>query len=181
MFPASQSSSSIKGDPLKTATLGVRYVLADIIQKTLPIEIRLNWTFSPTLSLQAYLQPYIGTGDYRLFKELDAVRTFRFDVYGKNGSTISYAGGRYTVDPDGPGPSPPFSFADPDFGLRSLRGTIVLRWEYRPGSMLYLVWTQRRGDTTVLSDIRFWDDLDQTFRAPGENIFLLKFSYRFEL
>lgn len=168
-------------DPLKTATLGVRYVLADIIQKTLPIEIRLNWTFSPTLSLQAYLQPYIGTGDYRLFKELDAVRTFRFDVYGKNGSTISYAGGRYMVDPDGPGPSPPFSFADPDFGLRSLRGTIVLRWEYRPGSMLYLVWTQRRADTTVLSDIRFWDDLDQTFRAPGENIFLLKFSYRFEL
>ena len=71
--------------------------------------------------------------------------------------------------------------ADPDFGLRSLRGTIVLRWEYRPGSMLYLVWTQRRADTTVLSDIRFWDDFDQTFRASGENIFLLKFSYRFEL
>ena len=168
-------------DPLKTATLGIRYVLADIIQKTLPIEIRLNWTFSPTLSLQAYLQPSIGTGDYRLFKELDAVRTFRFDVYGKNGSTISYDGARYTVDPDGPGPALPFSFADPDFGLRSMRGTIVLRWEYRPGSMLYFVWTQKRADTAVFSDIRFWDDLDQVVRAPGKNIFLLKFSYRFEL
>ena len=49
--------------------------------------------------------------------------------------------------------------------------------------MLYLVWTQRRADTMVLSDIRFWHHLevDQVVRAPGENIFLLKFSYRFEL
>ncbi len=168
-------------DPLKTATLGVRYVLADLIQKTLPIEIRLNWTFSPRLSLQAYLQPYIGTGDYRLFKELDAVRTFRFDVYGTNGSTLAFDGTTYTVDPDGPGPAKPFSFADPDFGLRSLRGTVVLRWEYHPGSMLYLVWTQRRADTEVISDIHFAEDFGDLVRATGETIVLLKFSYRFEL
>ena len=88
-------------DPLKTSTYGVRYVLSDIVQKTLPVEIRVNWTFTPRLSLQAYLQPYIGTGDYRAFKELHAARTFDFDFYGDGDSTIAFADGVYTVDPDG--------------------------------------------------------------------------------
>ncbi|MBM3311652.1 MAG: carbohydrate binding family 9 domain-containing protein [Candidatus Aminicenantes bacterium] len=169
-------------DPLKTATYGVRYILSDIVQKTLPVELRLNWTFTPRLSLQAYLQPYIGTGDYSLFKELRAAKTFDFDVFGAGESTLAFAGGRYTADSDGPaGPAAPFSFPDPDFSLKSLRGTVVFRWEYRPGSMLYLVWTQRRADTSHPGDFEFGRDMVDLFRAPGDNIFLLKFSYRFEL
>ena len=140
--------------------LGVRYVLSDIIQKTLPVEIRLNWTFTPRLSLQAYLQPYIGTGNYYDFKELRASNTFDFDVYGRfGGSTISFADGVYRVDPDGPdGPAAAFSFRNPDFNLKSLRGTIVLRWEYRPGSMLYFVWTQKRADESHPGDFDFERD-----------------------
>lgn len=169
-------------DPLMTATLGTRYILADIIQKTLPIEIRLNWTFTPTLSLQAYLQPYVATGDYREFKELRADRTFDFNVFGRaNESTLDFAGGVYTVDPDGPGPAASFSFRDPDFNLKSMRGTVVLRWEFRPGSMLYFVWTQRRADYSHPGDLVLGRDLGDLFRAPGDNIFLLKFSYRFQL
>ena len=168
-------------DPLKTSTYGVRYVLSDITQKTLPIEIRANWTFTPKLSLQVYLQPYLGTGDYWAYKELQAARTFDFDYYGQDDSTIAYADGIYTVDPDGPGPAAEFSFRDPDFNLKSLRGTAVLRWEYRPGSMLYLVWTQRRADTDQPGEMDFWNDLSQMLKAPGENIFLIKFSYRFEI
>jgi Domain of unknown function (DUF5916)/Carbohydrate family 9 binding domain-like len=169
-------------DPLKTSTYGVRYVLADIIAKTLPIETRVNWTFTPRLSLQAYLQPYLATGDFRAFKELHAARTFDFDFYGQGGSTISYAGGIYTVDPDGPaGPAAPFTFADPDFNLKSLRGTVVLRWEYRPGSLLYFVWTQKRADYANPGDFELWRDLGDVFRAPGENIFMIKVSFRFEL
>ncbi len=170
-------------DPLKAETYGTRYVLADIVQKTLPVEIRLNWTFTPRLSLQAYLQPFVGSGDYRRFKELKAARTFDFDFFGEaDGSTISFADGVYTVDPDCPGgPAPSFTFRDPDFRLRSLRGTVVLRWEYRPGSMLYFVWTQSRADTSLDGAHDLWDDLGAIFRAPGENIFLLKFTYRFEL
>ena len=68
-----------------------------------------------------------------------------------------------------------------DFRLRSLRGTFVLRWEYRPGSMLYFVWTQKRADTNLAGDHDLLDDLGAIFRAPGENIYLLKFSYRFQL
>ena len=167
-------------DPLKTATFGVRYILSDIIQKTLPVEIRLNWTFTPRLSLQAYLQPYLGTGDYRDYKEFRAPRTFDFDFFGRGNSTISLANGVYTVDPDADGPAGSFSFADPDFNLKSLRGTIVLRWEYRPGSMLYLVWTQRRADMSHPGDFDFERDMAAVWRAPGDNIFLVKFSYRFE-
>jgi hypothetical protein len=167
-------------DPLKTSTYGVRYVLADIIANTLDVEARISWTFTPRLSLQAYLQPYIGTGDFRAFKELHAARTFDFDYYGDGNSTIAYAGGIYTVDPDGAaGPAAPFTFADPDFSLKSLRGTVVLRWEYRPGSMLYFVWTQRRADYSDPGDFELWRDLGDLFRAPGENIFMIKFSYRF--
>jgi hypothetical protein len=169
-------------DPLKVSTYGVRYVLSDIIQKTLPLEIRLNWTFTPKLSLQAYLQPYIGVGDFFAFKELAAARTFDFDYYGDGDSTIDFEDGAYTVDPDGAGgPAAPFTFGDPDFNLKSLRGTVVLRWEYRPGSMLYFVWTQRRADTTNPGDFDFWRDMGDVLRAPGENVFMIKFSYRFEL
>jgi hypothetical protein len=171
-------------DPLKTSTYGVRYVLADIHQTTLPIEIRVGWTFTPRLSLQAYLQPYVAAGDFSAYKELHAARTFDFDYYGSfDGSTITRSGdGIYTVDPDGPeGPAAPFSFADPDFSLKSLRGTVVLRWEYRPGSMLYLVWTQSRADYSDPGDFELWRDLGDIFRAKGENIFMIKFSYRFEL
>ncbi|OGD19273.1 MAG: hypothetical protein A2W03_13080 [Candidatus Aminicenantes bacterium RBG_16_63_16] len=169
-------------DPLKTSTYGVRYVLSDIIQKTLPIEMRVNWTFTPRLSLQAYIQPYLAAGDFFAFKELAAARTFDFDYYGEGDSTISYADGVYTADPDGPaGPAEPFTFADPDFNLKSLRGTVVLRWEYRPGSMLYLVWTQKRAGYAHPGDFELWRDLGDIFRAPGENIFMIKLSYRFEL
>ena len=169
-------------DALKPETYGVRYVMSDIVQKTLPVEIRLSWTFTPRLSLQAYLQPYIGTGDYRDFKELRASNTFDFDVYGRfGGSTISFADGVYRVDPDGPaGPSPEFAFRDPDFNLKSLRGTIVLRWEYRPGSMLYFVWTQKRADESHPGDFDFERDWAALWSARGDNIFLMKFSFRFE-
>jgi hypothetical protein len=168
-------------DPLKTSTMGVRYVFSDIVQKILPVEIRLNWTFTPRLGLQAYLQPYLGTGDFSLFKELRAVRTFDFDVYGRDGSTLDFAGGVYTADPDGPdGPAAAFSFREPDFNLKSLRGTIVFRWEYRPGSMLYFVWTQKRSDAGHPGDFDFERDWAALWSARGDNIFLLKFSYRFE-
>ncbi len=169
-------------DPLKTSTYGVRYVLSDIIQKTLPTEIRINWTFTPRLSFQAYLQPYLAVGDFRAFKELSAAGTFDFDYYGEGDSTIAYVDGVYTADPDGPaGPAEPFTFADPDFNLKSLRGTAVLRWEYRPGSILYLVWTQKREDYAHPGDFDLWRDMGELFRARGENIFMLKVSYRFEL
>ncbi|HOW84872.1 MAG TPA: DUF5916 domain-containing protein [Candidatus Aminicenantes bacterium] len=173
-------------DALMTATYGRRYVFGRIDEKVLGSDVRVDWTFTPRLTLQAYIQPFLAVGHYDLFKELAAPKTFDYSVYGADGgpSTISYDGatGAYTVDPDGAaGAAAPFSFGDPDFNYKSLRGTVVLRWEFRPGSLLYLVWTQNRADYANPGRLRLWRDLGDLFSAPGDNIFLLKVSYRWNL
>ncbi|MCK5059464.1 MAG: carbohydrate binding family 9 domain-containing protein [Candidatus Aminicenantes bacterium] len=168
-------------DSLKVETFGVRYIFSDIIQEVIPIEIRVNWTFTPRLSFQAYIQPYIAVGDYFGFKELSAPNTFDFNFFDRGQADISYRDGTYQADPDGPGPAAPFSFANPDFNYKSLRGTVVLRWEYRPGSTFYFVWTQNRADYNHPGELSFGRDIGDLFAAPGDNIFLLKFTYRFRL
>jgi hypothetical protein len=181
-------------DELMTATYGRRYVFAKIDQKVIGSEVRLDWTFTPRLTLQAYLQPYLAVGKYSRFKELAAPKTYDYNTYGADGagtggggasgSTIGYDGGSgvYTVDPDGAGgAAAPFTFGNPDFNYKSLRGTVVLRWEYRPGSLLYFVWTQNRADYADPGEMRLWRDMGNLFSAPGDNIFLLKVSYRWNI
>jgi hypothetical protein len=65
----------------------------------------------------------------------------------------------------------------PDFNYRSFRMTNVVRWEYRPGSALYLVWQQGREDTAATGAFRFRHDLGTMFATPADNVFLVKFSY----
>ena len=163
------------------ATYRARYVFGELDQRQLDLTTRLNVTFTPTLSFQLYLQPFTFSGRYRTFKELRAPRTFAFNVYGQdNGSTITYDGGnaRYTVHPDSSQPSNSFQFSNPDFRVRSLRSNAVLRWEYRPGSTLFLVWTQSR--SADLSD----PTLDvghylarELLRDPPTNVLLIKVNY----
>jgi hypothetical protein len=168
-------------DPLMAETYGARYVFGRIDQRTVSSEIRLNWIFTPKLTLQLYLQPFIAVGSYDRFKELARPKTYDYHVYGDGNSTVMYADGQYTVDPDGDGPADAFSFWNPDFNYKSLRGTVVLRWEYLPGSLLYLVWTQDRADYAYPGDFELRRDLGNLFSAPGDNIFLVKFSYRWDL
>jgi hypothetical protein len=168
-------------DSLMTSTYGVRYVFGRINQRTISSEIRLNWIFTPKLSLQLYLQPFVAVGKYGRFKELARPRKYDYNLYGHGLSTINFAEGIYTVDPDGPGPASAFSFGNPDFNYKSLRGTLVLRWEYLPGSLLYFVWTQNRADYAYPGDFQFRRDLGNLLTAPGDNIFLFKVSYRWNL
>jgi hypothetical protein len=82
------------------------------------------------------------------------------------------------VDPDGAaGVSPGTGFRDPSFTLRSLRGNAVLRWEYRPGSTVYVVWTRSTSSELTRGTIDFEEDMRAVFRGPAENIFLVKFTY----
>jgi len=168
-------------DALMTSTFGKRYVFAHLEQKVVSAEIRLNWTFTPRLSLQAYLQPFIGVGAYDRFKELARPREYAYASYGEGASTIASSQDRYTVDPDGDGLAAPFSFGNPDFNVKSLRGTLVLRWEYTPGSLFYLVWTQNRADYANAGRLRLRRDLGDLLTAPGDNIFMLKVSYRWNM
>ncbi|HLF20144.1 MAG TPA: DUF5916 domain-containing protein [Bacteroidota bacterium] len=164
-------------DALATQTYGTRYVFANIDQKEFSANIRLDWTFTPRLSFQLFLQPLISVGRYSHFKEFAQPRTFNFNEYGENGSTISHAAGTYTVDPDGPGPTAPFSFDDPDFNFKSLRGNAVLRWEYSPGSTLYFVWTQSRTNEEDPGVFSFGRDFGNLFSGKADNVFLIKMSY----
>jgi hypothetical protein len=165
-------------DPTATAFFGSRYVFAHLDERQLYMNTRASVTFTPSLSLELFAQPLLASGDYHDFEEFAAPRQLRKLVYGRDvGEIVADGGSGYFVDPDGPGPSPSFTVANPNFNLRSLRGTGVLRWEWRPGSSAYLVWTQTRTGTAPLGDLDFNRDRKALFAEPADNILVFKVSY----
>ncbi len=170
-------------DPLATSTYGGRYAFAVLDQKTAAAEFRVDWSMTPNLSLQLYAQPLVSSGRYSQYKELAQAGTYDFLVYGTNGSTITRdSDGNYIADPDGGGPAPAVDLGAPSFNYRSVRGNVVLRWEYLPGSTAYVVWTQER-DRQVYDDGSFHlrPTLSELGRTAANNIFLVKVSHHFEL
>ena len=155
---------------------GRRYVFARLDQETFSATIRLNISFTPSLSLETYLQPLISAGQYTGFKELARAGSYDFIHYGAN---YDLATGK--VDPDGSGPAPAFDLPDPTFNTKSLRGNAVLRWEYRPGSVLYFVWTQQRTDDEGVGDLRLGPSTRRLFDAQANDIFLAKATYYLNL
>jgi hypothetical protein len=139
-------------DPQYTATYGKGYIFAELNQTEIGVETRFNFTFRPGLTLETYIQPLVSAGDYGEPQYLEAPGTFDFAPY----SGLGY---------------------DPDFNIRSLRGNAVLRWEWRPGSNLYLAWQQRRFNHAAFGDFRFTRDMRAVFETPADNIFLIKVSY----
>ncbi|MDE3172442.1 MAG: carbohydrate binding family 9 domain-containing protein [Gemmatimonadota bacterium] len=166
-------------DPTATTFYGTRYVFAFIRTRTVSLDTRLNWTFTPNLTLQLYAQPFIASGAYSSFREFARPRSIRKLVFGRDTGTISYdaASAAYTVDPDGAGPAHPFSFANPDFTSSSLRGTAVLRWEYRPGSTLYFVWTQERSGTGPSGTFDLSSARSAILSPLPVNVFQIKATY----
>jgi hypothetical protein len=164
-------------DPLAEATYGHRYVFAPLDQTTFSGGFRLNWTFTPRLSLEMYAQPLFSSGEYAAPGELALPRTYSFRTYGAgDGSTYDRRTG--DVDPDGEGPAPPFNIGTPDFNFKSLRGNVVLRWEFRPGSTAYAVWTQNRSDDQEgFGEFAFRRSVTRLFDSHGDNIFLVKVAY----
>ncbi len=168
-------------DPTATAFYGDRYVFGYIETRTLSLRTRVNWTFTPDLTLQLFAQPFVASGDYSSFREFAAPRTLDKVVYGEDMGTIGYdaAAATYEVDPDGTGPAEPFTFDDPDFTTSALRGTAVLRWEYRPGSTVYFVWTQQRSGYDPSGTFDFEDAGDAIFDQRPMNVFQIKATYWF--
>jgi hypothetical protein len=165
-------------DALASSTFGRRYVFADIHQTTIAMDTRVEWTFTPTVSLQMYAQPFVATGRYDDFKEFETPRTYDFATYGTDRGTISRSStGVYTVDPDGAGSAQAFQFGDPNFNVKNLRGNAVLRWEYRPGSALFFVWQQERSGFEPVGDFRASRDLGDIFKTVPTNVFLIKATY----
>jgi hypothetical protein len=171
-------------DSLARGTFGRRYVFSDVDQTTLSFDTRVNWTFTPNLSLEVFAQPYVAAGDFSNYKEFLTPGGYDFIRYGRDGESTLAPGqnGGFVVDPDGPaGPATPFTVgANPgqrDFTFRSLRGNAVLRWEYRPGSTLFFVWQQLRAGESLLGTLDVGRDLSGAFQEPASNVFLIKATY----
>ena len=133
------------------------FVFGRIRQTTLGITSRMNYTITPTLTVQLYAQPFVSAGSYGDFKELVAphARPFRNQFV-------------------------PFDYSGaPDFNYKSLRMTNVLRWEYKPGSALYVVWQQGREESVEQGRFRFRQDFGDMFGLAATNVFLVKCSYWF--
>ncbi|HEY2376362.1 MAG TPA: DUF5916 domain-containing protein [Gemmatimonadaceae bacterium] len=170
-------------DPTAVSFYGTRYVVSSISQQSLSFDTRLSWTFTPRMTLELYMQPFFAAGHYYDFKEYSAPRTATLRVYGRDVGTIAQSMGtdgvvsQYTIDPDGAGPAPPFTIDNPDVNDRSLRGNAVFRWEYRPGSVLYVAWTHSRAAGASLGDLQLHRDTDAILASRPDNIFLIKASW----
>ena len=178
---------STTGDVGYAPTFGRRYLFADLDRRSFSLETRLNVTFTPTLTLQLFAQPLLSAGDYVTYKQLARAESFEFLRFKEGeavddgalcvGGEVCRVGNDERVDFDGDG-VPDFTFDEPDFNVRSLRGNAVLRWEYRPGSALFLVWQQER----FIEQDRFgeFDILNGTsalLDKQPENVFIIKGTY----
>ena len=171
------------GDATATAFGGTRSVFATLDQRNLSMNTRINATFTPNLTLELFAQPFIASGHYTELKEYRAPRSGEVYRYGTDVGNIREqrdAAGQlesYHIDPDSTGPAAAFDVGNPDFNFRSLRGTAVMRWEYRPGSTVFFVWTQQRSGSASYGDFDFRRDRAALFRDRPTNVFQVKASY----
>jgi hypothetical protein len=131
------------------------FVYGELLSHVVSVTGRANVTFTKYLTLQLYMQPFLATGKYGNYKELARPASFEFRPY-------------------------PWD-ANQDFSFTSLNSNLVLRWEYRPGSTLFLVWSQIREGSGAPGVYRPARDLGEVFGAEGENTFLVKMNYRLDL
>lgn len=158
-----------------------KYVVARIDQTTIRLVARVTLMITPNLSIQYYGQPFGTSGKYSNFKSITNASAsdygHRFSAIDAN--SLSLANSVYTVS-DGNGNLPGYSFSNPDFNIGQFRSNMVLRWEYIPGSTLFLVWTRERNGA-------FYDSHPDhgnyafDFNQEGHNVFLMKFTYRFRM
>ena len=165
------------GDPLAGRTWSRRYLFSELERTSLSATIRVDVAVTPVITLQVYAQPFLSSGDYEGFGALVTPGTYDFLRYGENGSTIRQTGDFYSVDADGPGPSRALAFPNPDFRVRSFRSNVVLRWEYLPGSTLFVVWAQDRFGRAGEAGLDGIDDVRDLWNDPMRNVLLVKASY----
>jgi hypothetical protein len=138
-----------------------------------------HFTFSPKLSFQAYVQPYLTVGSYSQFKEFERPESYDFVEYRKDENMqIDKDDDGYHLYPNGSDGNS-FYIENPDFNYKALVGSAVLRWEFHPGSTLYLVWTRNGTDEQNAGNFKFNRDVEDLFRADSDNVFAVKLTYWF--
>lgn len=153
-------------------------------QKTLGLTFRVDMAITPNLTIQYYGNPFVSTGRFLDFKRFveprarDYSRLFR--TFGAGEVDFEPALNRYLFDETGDG-IPDYAIGNPDFSYREFRSNLVARWEYSPGSVLFVVWTQGRFDHQPWVRNSLAHNLGDLFSAPADNVFLVKFNHWFSL
>jgi hypothetical protein len=162
-----------------------RYVFASINQKTVSTSFRVNLNLSPNLTFQYWGQPFVATGKYYDHKYISNPMASsyrdRFSIYSP--AQISLDEDQYNIDENTDG-NTDYSFDKPDFNVQEFLSNLVIRWEYNPGSSVYVVWSQTRSSNSDSGDMDLFNNLGGLFNAANNkphNVFLIKFSYRFGL
>ena len=167
---------------IRTVGAGGRqhYLLGHLDQTTAALVARLSYAFTPTLSFDFYAQPFLSAGRYSEIKEVTAPQAERFSdrfvTFRPEQLRYDPAQERYSVDLQEDGTTD-FSFGNPNFSVREFRANAVLRWEYRPGSTLFLVWSEARDDRLLDPGLRLNRDLERLFGGRPRDVLLLKVSY----
>jgi hypothetical protein len=178
----SKSFSELQYVTRKTVSNNDKYIFASIDRKTINTSFRVNLNLSPDLTIQYWGQPFIASGKYFDYKYITTTPMSdnyhdRFTVY--NSSQISYDGDEnYLIDENADG-STDYQFDRKDFNVQELLSNFVVRWEYNPGSSLYLVWSQTRSDSNETGVMDFSENMKDLFTGKPHDVFLIKFSYRF--
>jgi hypothetical protein len=164
------------------ASGGTAYVMGALRQRTTGVTLRMDYSITPDLSIQFYGNPFISTGKYSEFKRatntIDRTYARRFDLLDDDMLTYSADDKKYSVT-DGDGRK--YSFDNPDFSFREFRFNLVMRWEYRPNSVVYLVWAQNRSGRTGDYVASFSRNTQALFECIPDNTFMLKLNYWFSL
>ncbi len=162
----------------------VRYVNSRLEQKTMRMSIRINYTINPNLTIQYWGQPFISKGNYTSFKYVTNPQANhfrdRFVSYDNSQLTFNATDEIYEVDENTDGTAD-YSFDNPDFSFVQFRSNLVIRWEYIPGSEIFLVWSQDISQSGNPQDNLFMNLNDNVFGTQPKNIFLVKATYRFIL
>jgi hypothetical protein len=158
------------------ATYGTRYVFARIDQSTFLMQLRANYTIGPDLTFELYGEPFAASGRYYGIGELARARSYALREYGTDGTTlVRQSNGNYIATDNGG--TDTLRINNPDFNILSFRSNAVLRWEWRPGSTLYLVWAQNRFGFDPRGRLVGFRELKDSFGAEGDNFLAVKVSY----
>jgi hypothetical protein len=168
-----------------------RYIFASIDRKTINTSLRVNLNLSPDLTVQYWGQPFVASGryyDYKYIKNPVADKYHdRFHVYSDGELTPQDGSNQIDENLDG---TIDYSFGSDDFNVKEFLSNLVVRWEYSPGSSVYLVWSQTRSGYNPTGEMDYLNNMGdlfdrKLFREDDnynlKNVFLIKFSYRFGL
>ena len=158
-----------------------RYIMANINQRTYNLSLRFTYMLTPNLSIQYWGQPFASSGSYSAFKRITRPDAENYNNrFALINSTFDEKNDEYGLDENGDG-AIDYKISNPDFNVTQFRSNLVMRWEYIPGSTLFVVWTQNRSAYPSVDSHNFSHLYEGLFEKKPHNVFLIKYTYRFIL